>query len=136
MTHALHQLSNMCSEKETSWTVPKFVSMDVFWWHNKARLRTFQIFGYPRSNPLILKGRKTPPPSAPKSRDSCELSHDLYWFLFCDNRSHSLRQKKKKKDSSSCAMMAQIAEFGGDTKSLGVVSHLYVQIKASVMSLL
>lgn len=39
------------------------------------------------------------------------------------------------KDSSTCAMMAQRAEFVGDTESLGVVSHLYVQTKASVMSL-
>lgn len=44
----------------------------------------FQLFGYPRSNALNCKGRKTPPPS--KSRNSRELSHDFYWFLISENR--------------------------------------------------
>jgi len=44
-----------------------------------------------------------------------------------------LRQKKKK--GSNCAKAAQITEFGGHTKSPGVIPHFCAQIKASVMSL-
>lgn len=64
-----------------------------------------------------------------------------FYFMIVDLTIGQKKKREREKGKKTAQFVhdtttAEIAEFNGDTKSLGAVSHLYVQIKASVMLLL